>query len=96
MKKDGTIPVYGDYRFTVNQAAKLDTYPLLLIDDLFASLAGGVTFSKLDLAHAYQQVVLDDDAKNNDQHPQRLSSDVAAAPSIFHFARAPKCLCLSR
>ena len=37
----------------VNQAAKTDSYPLPKINDLFASLAGGQTFSKLDLANAY-------------------------------------------
>ena len=41
----------------------LDTYPLPRADDLFASLAGGRTFTTLDLAHAYQQIPLDEDSK---------------------------------
>ena len=52
--------ICGDYKVTVNQAAKLDTYPLLHADDLFALLAGGKTFTTLDLAHAYQQIPLDE------------------------------------
>ena len=53
LKKDGTVRICGDYKMTVNQAAKIDSYPLPKINDLFASLAGGQTFSKLDLAIAY-------------------------------------------
>ena len=59
VKGDGTIRVCGDYKLTVNRAAKTDTYPLPRIEDLFASLTGGQLFTKLDLAHAYQQVPLD-------------------------------------
>ena len=54
LKKDGGIRICGDYKLTVNRAAKVDTYPLPCIDNLFAALAGGKAFSKLDLAHAYQ------------------------------------------
>ena len=41
----------------------IHSYPLPKIDDLFASLAGGKTFSKLYLANAYQQIPLDDLSK---------------------------------
>ena len=61
VKTDGSIRICGDYKVTVNQAAKLDTYPLPRADDLFASLAGGKTFTTLDLAHAYQQIPLDEE-----------------------------------
>jgi hypothetical protein len=56
----------------VNQAAMADSYPIPRIDDLFASLAGGKTFLKLDLAHAYQQVELEEELKKVDchQHPK--------------------------
>jgi len=63
LKKDGGIRVCGDYKLTVNQAAKADTYPLPWIEDLFTSLAGGKAFSELDLAHAYQQAPLDQAAR---------------------------------
>lgn len=63
VKRDGSIWVGGDYELTVNQAAKVDSYPLPLIDNLFVSLVGSTIFSKLDLAHAYQQIPLDEAAK---------------------------------
>ena len=53
LKKDGSVCICGDYKLTVNRESKLDKYPLLRIEDLFASLAGGKPFMKLDLAHAY-------------------------------------------
>lgn len=49
---------------TVNQAAKLDIYPLPRANDLLGSLAGGKKFITLDLAHAYQQIPLDEGSKN--------------------------------
>ena len=48
---------------SVNQASKIDSYLLPRIDNLFASLAGGKTFTKLDLANEYQQIPLDDQSK---------------------------------
>lgn len=44
---------------TVNQCLDVDQYPLPRPDDLFATLANGKTYSKLDLSQAYQQMVLD-------------------------------------
>ena len=51
MKGDGGVRICGDYKLTVNKVAKLEVYPLPRIDELFASLSGGQTFSKLDLSH---------------------------------------------
>ena len=59
VKRDGSIRVYGDYKLTLNQVAQVDTYPLPLMQDIFASLTKGESFTKLDLAHAYQQLILD-------------------------------------
>ena len=91
LKKDGSIRICGDYKVTINQASQVDSYPLPRIDDLFASLAGGKRFSKLDLAHAYQQIPLDDASKKLvaiNTHKgffqyNRLPFGVSAAPSIF-------------
>ena len=55
--------VCGDYHLTINHAAKPDTYPLPQVEDLFATLARGKSFSKLDLAHAYSQIPLADASK---------------------------------
>ena len=91
LKRDGSVRACGDYKVTVNQAARLDTYPLPRIDDLFASLSGGKTFTKLDLAHAYQQVPLDEESKKLvvvNMHKclfryNRLPFGVSSAPAIF-------------
>ena len=54
---------FEDYKVTVNQVLDVDQYPLPKPDDLFATLAGGKKFTKLDLSQAYQQLLLDDDSK---------------------------------
>ena len=42
-------------------------------NDLFASLSGGMFFSKLDLSQAYQQLELEDNSKQySDQYPSRV------------------------
>ena len=59
-KKNGKFRICGDYKVTINQALEVDQYPLHKPDDLFATLAGGKKFSKLDLSQAYQQLKLDE------------------------------------
>ena len=91
VKTDGSVRLCGDYKVTVNQIAKLDKYPIPHIDDLFSSQEGGKTVSKLDLAHAYQQIPLDNaskkfttinTAKELYQY-KRLPFAISFAPSIF-------------
>lgn len=55
LKSDGSVRICGDFKLTANVATRSEIYPLPRIDDLFASLAGGQHFSKLDLLHAYLQ-----------------------------------------
>ena len=62
-KKGGSIRLCGNYKKMVSRETNTETYPLTQVEDLLASLAGGAEFSKLDLKHAYQQVVLDDETK---------------------------------
>ncbi|XP_062501692.1 uncharacterized protein K02A2.6-like [Corticium candelabrum] len=91
LKADGSIRICGDYRLTVNQVAETEKYPLPRVEDIFASLAGGQTFTKLDLSHAYQQVKLEEQSKQYlviNTHLglfqyNRLPFGVAAAPAIF-------------
>ena len=59
-KKDGKFQICGDYKVTVNQALAMDQYPLPKPDDLFATLAGGKVFTKLDLSQAYLQLRFDE------------------------------------
>ena len=75
VKTDGSIRICGDYKVTVNQAVKLDKYPLPHIDGIFASLEGGKTFSKLDLAHAYQQVLTKHQRNSLQSTPARGSTN---------------------
>ena len=73
------------------QSRIVESYPIPCIEDLFASLAGGIVFSKLDLSHAYQQLELDDASKGLavvNTHKglfryNRLPFGVPAAPAIF-------------
>ena len=88
LKQDGNIRICGDYKLTVNAVAKLDTYPLPRIEDLFTSLSGGKYFSKLDLAQAYLQLPLDKayvtiNTQKGLYQYIRLPFGVASAPSIF-------------
>ena len=89
MKSDGRIRLCGDYKITVNRAAKLEKYPIPRIEELFASLAAGKSFTKLD--HAYLQIRLDEESCHFvtiNTHKglfeyKRLTFGVASAPSIF-------------
>lgn len=62
-KRDGGLRLCGDYKVTVNMATNTETYPLPRIEEVLAALCGGKIFSKIDLAAAYQQVLLDDESK---------------------------------
>ena len=98
VKEDGTVRICGDYKLTVNQASKLESYPVPRVEDLFASLSGGRLFSKIDLTNAYQQMRLDDASKaytTINTHKglfeyNRLPFGVASAPAMFQ--RAMECV----
>ncbi|CAH8558657.1 unnamed protein product [Dicrocoelium dendriticum] len=49
LKPDGTIRICGDYKLTVNQAAKVERYLLPRIEDLYSTLSGGQNFLTLIL-----------------------------------------------
>ena len=48
VKRDHSIRVCGDYKLTINQASNTETYPLPRIEEIFASLSGVKTYTKLD------------------------------------------------
>ena len=57
-----SVRVCGDFKLTINQASKLDSYPIPKVEDLFA--AGGKMFTKLDVSQAYQHIGLEESSKN--------------------------------
>ena len=91
LKRDNSVRICGDYKLTLNREATPDVYPLPKIEDLFANLSGGESFSKLDLAHAYQQLHLDEESKkyttiNTSRglfQYNRLPFGVSCAPAVF-------------
>ena len=91
VKSDGKIRICSDYKLTVNQSTWIDKYPLPKADDLFVSLFSGTKFSKLDLAHVYLQLCLDEKSKSlvtiNTHHGlfqyNQLPFGISASPTIF-------------
>ena len=91
VKADGSIRICGDYKLTLNRVARIETYPIPRVEELFAVLRGGEKFSKIDLSSAYQQIVLDEQSRpytTINTHKglfmyNRLTFGIASAPAIF-------------
>ena len=91
VKKNGKVRICGDFKVTVNPALCAEHYPIPRIEDLFASLAGGQRFSKLDLANAYLQVPVQESSRKyltiTTQKGMycynRLPFGITSAPAIF-------------
>ena len=91
VKKDGSIRICGDYKQTINKFSKTEIYPLPRVEELFATLSGGQSFTTLDLSHAYLQLELEEDSQELvtiNTHKglykyKRLPFGVASAPAIF-------------
>ena len=94
LKTNGEVRICGDYKLTVNKAAKVDQYPIPNIDDLYSKLSRGVAYSKLDLSHAYEQVCLSSESQHLTTITTlkglfaytRLCYGVSSAPGIFQRA----------
>ena len=90
-KADGGIRLCGDFKVTVNPELDIDQYPLPKPDDIFATLSGGQHFTTLDLTHAYNQLLLDEDSRKfvTINTPKglyqytRLPFGIASAPAVF-------------
>ena len=91
LKPDCSVRICGDFKITVNTAAKLEKYPIPRIEDLFATLGEGKSYTKLDMTQAYQQIELDEESKSYtviNTHKglfkySRLPFGIASAPAIF-------------
>ena len=62
-KKNERFCICGDFKVSINPTLDIDQHPLHKPEDLFATLAGGMKFTKLDLSQAYQQLTLDEESK---------------------------------
>lgn len=90
-KKDGQIRLCGDYKVTCNSQIDVEQYPLPHPQDLFATLAGGQKFTKLDLRQAYFQLPLEESSRKYvtiNTHRglyeyTRLPFGVSSAPALF-------------
>ncbi|XP_046868681.1 uncharacterized protein K02A2.6-like [Drosophila willistoni] len=91
IKKDGSIRICGDYKSTLNKAVKPHCHQIPAINTLLASMEGGSIFAKIDLAQAYQQLVVDENSsllQTISTHKgafkvTRLQFGISSAPGIF-------------
>lgn len=63
LKNNGEIRICGDYKTTVNKFLEDVKHPLPKVEELFVTLQGGKTFSKIDFRNAYNQLVLDEETR---------------------------------
>lgn len=90
-KAGNKVRLCGDYKITVNPGMVVEEYPLPTIEELFASMAGGDKFTKIDLTKAYLQLEVHFDDHNiltlsthrGLYQPTRLMYGIASGP--------PKC-----
>lgn len=93
-KPDGSVRICGDFKVTVNPVMEVDKYPLPRIEEIFANMAGGERFSKLDLRHAYLQMEVAEECRhlltvNTHQglyRYKRLVYGIASAPAVWQKA----------
>ncbi len=78
----------------VNPVSKLDAYPIPKVEDIFANLKKGETFTKLDLSQAYQQLKLDEESpiwdlwdfpKSIGKHPARNARSSELHRRHYHY-----------
>ena len=81
VKKEWVKRICGDFKTTLNPALKDEQYPLPKITDIFATLAKGQKFSKIDLTQAYLQM---------DVHPDhRKYLTINTQRGLFQYKRLP-------
>lgn len=85
------LRVCGDYSVTVNPQLETHRHPMPLPEDLMRKLSGGYYFTKIDLADAYNQIVLAPETKKRlalSTHrgvllQDRLPFGISSAPGYF-------------
>ncbi|XP_013917976.1 PREDICTED: uncharacterized protein K02A2.6-like [Thamnophis sirtalis] len=91
VKPNGLVRICADYKSTINLGLQANPYPVPIVQHLLYSLGRGCTFAKLDMAQAYQQFPVDDDAAAAQTIVthcgafccHRLQFGVSVAPRIF-------------
>ena len=63
LKPDNTVRICGDYKVTINPMLDVPEYPLPTAEKIFSKLNSGQKFSKRDLSHPYQRVLLDEESR---------------------------------
>ena len=90
-QKKSSIRVCGDYSVTVNPQLEPHRYPIPLPSELMRKLGGGHFFTKIDLADAYNQIMLSPESQKKlalSTHrgvllQQRLPFGITSAPGYF-------------
>lgn len=90
-KADGKLRLCGDYKVSINSEVVDQPYPLPTAEDIFATLAGGCSFSKIDLSNAYLQVRVENKSRKyltintvkGLYEVMRLPYGIKTAPHIF-------------
>ena len=89
--KPAKLRVCGDYSVTVNHQLEPYRHPMPLPEDLMRKLGGGYGFTKIDLADAYNQIMLAPDSQKRlalSTHrgvllQMRLPFGITSAPGYF-------------
>lgn len=91
LKANGDVRICADYKCTINRALQQHAYPVPVVSHLLAALGGATIFAKLDLAQAYQQLPVTEEAAEAQTivthrgafRVRRLQFGVCVAPGIF-------------
>ena len=93
LQLDGQIRLCSNYKATVNPMLDVDQYPLPKPEDIFSTLAGCKHFVTLDLSHAYNQLIMDEESKKYvtiNTHKglcqyTRFLFEITSAPTVFQW-----------
>lgn len=63
VRSNNKVRLCGDYKVTINPVLDIEQYPLPKPEEMFATLAEGEKFTKIDLTNAYLQLPLDEESR---------------------------------
>ena len=95
-KKDSRIWICGDFKVSINPFIKQQVHPLPTPEEMFSTLANGESYTKLDLARAYNQMkvqkeyqpLLTINTHRGLYQYKRLPFRITTAPSLWQKAMA--------